>query len=112
MIAATATATSTMRAIAFTGPGRAELVDWPLDPAPLGTDEVSGRTLVTLVSPGTELNGYLAERAAPGLSGYTAIMEVDAVGSEVHDLAPGDRVFCMGPHASRQRAPRAMVVPL
>ena len=103
---------STMRAIAFTGPERAELVDWPLDQAPLRADEVAGRTLVTLVSPGTELNGYLAERTTPGLSGYTAVMEIDTVGADVSDLKPGDRVFCMGPHAARQRTARSMAVPL
>ncbi len=99
-----------MRAIAFSGPERAELVDWPLDQNPLRADEVAGRTLVSLVSPGTELNGYLAERAKPSLSGYTAVMEIETVGKDVTDLKPGDRVFCMGPHAARQRTARSMAV--
>jgi threonine dehydrogenase-like Zn-dependent dehydrogenase len=107
----TATAAS-MRAIAFTAREAAELVDWPLDPAPLRADEVAGRTLATLASPGTELNGYLAERAQPALSGYAAVFEIDEVGAEVRDLRPGDIVFAMGPHASRQRVARAMVVPV
>jgi threonine dehydrogenase-like Zn-dependent dehydrogenase len=107
----TATAAA-MRAIAFTAKESAELVDWPLDPAPLRADEVAGRTLATLASPGTELNGYLAERAQPALSGYSAVFAVDEVGAEVTDVRPGDIVFAMGPHASRQRVHRSMVVPV
>ncbi len=110
--ALSSTQPATMRAIAFTGSEKAELVYWPLDPAPLRAEEVTGRTLVTLVSPGTELNGYLAARTTPGLSGYTAVMEIDAVGAAVTDLKPGDHVLCTGPHAARQRHARAMVIRL
>jgi threonine dehydrogenase-like Zn-dependent dehydrogenase len=106
------TAAPVMRAIAFTGSGRAELVDWPWDPAPARADELVGRTLVTLASPGTELNGYLAERAEPALSGYAAIIEVEQVGSDVRDVRPGERVFCMASHASRARCSRAAAVPV
>lgn len=94
---------TSMNAIAFVAKERAELVDWALTPTPLGEQDVTGRTLATLASPGTELNGYIAERTEPGLSGYAAVCEIDEVGSAVVDLKPGDRVFCMGAHASRQR---------
>jgi threonine dehydrogenase-like Zn-dependent dehydrogenase len=107
----TATA-APMRAIAFAAKELAELVDWPLDAAPLRADEVAGRTLATLASPGTELNGYLAERSQPALSGYASVFEIDEVGADVRDLRPGDVVFAMGPHASRQRVHRSMAVPV
>jgi NADPH:quinone reductase-like Zn-dependent oxidoreductase len=110
--AATAIAPATMRAIAFTAKERAELVDWPLDPAPLGPDEVAGRTLVTLASPGTELNGYIAERTKPGLSGYASVFVIDAVGSAVRDRKVGDIVFFPGAHLARQRGRAEATVPV
>lgn len=108
----TAALPTSMRAVAFTAKERAELVDWACDASPLRDDEIAGRTLVSLVSPGTELNGYIAERSQPGLSGYAAVFEVDAVGAGVRDVRPGDRCFTMGNHVSRQRCTRATAVPL
>jgi threonine dehydrogenase-like Zn-dependent dehydrogenase len=101
-----------MKAVAFTTKERAELVDWPFDDSPPRAEEIIGRSLVTLVSPGTELNGYIADRTEPGLSGYAAVIEVEAVGPDVKDIRPGDRVFCMGNHVSRQRTTRSGVVPV
>ncbi len=113
MTALPQSAPATMRAIAFTARERAEVIDWPLDTSPLRADEVAGTTLVSLASPGTELNClYLAERTEPALSGYAAIFRIDAVGAEVNDLKPGDVVFCMGNHVSRQRHSRSWVVPV
>jgi threonine dehydrogenase-like Zn-dependent dehydrogenase len=101
-----------MKAVAFLARERAELVDWPMDATPLKAEEVSGHTLATLISPGTELNGYTVERSAAALSGYAAVFAIDRVGAEVTDLRPGDRVFAMGNHVSYQRMPRSMVVPV
>jgi threonine dehydrogenase-like Zn-dependent dehydrogenase len=101
-----------MNAMAFTGARRAELIDWPDPTGPLPPGEVEGRTLVTLTSPGTELNGFIADRNTPALSGYAAVFEIERVGAAVNDLQPGDRVFCMGNHVSRQRCARGNCVPL
>jgi threonine dehydrogenase-like Zn-dependent dehydrogenase len=102
-----------MKAIAFTATERAELVDWPFDDSPPRADEIIGRSLVTLASPGTELNyGYRAARTAPGLSGYAAVITVEAVGPDVKDIRPGQTVFCMGNHVSRHRTTRPQVVPV
>jgi threonine dehydrogenase-like Zn-dependent dehydrogenase len=103
---------ATMAAIAFTGREQAALMDWPLNQAPLQADEVRGRTLATLASPGTELNFYAAEREKPTLSGYAAVFAVEEVGSAVTDLAVGTRCLVMGSHAARQRDRRANFVPL
>lgn len=106
-----------MKAVVFPGPQKAELQDWPSDGAPLKGDEVAGRTLASLISPGTEIShaygGFEGSKAKyPTLSGYATIMEVDAVGATVKDLKPGDRVFRMGPHASRQRGWRGDLLPV
>jgi threonine dehydrogenase-like Zn-dependent dehydrogenase len=102
--------------IIFPAPGRAELEQVPSDSRPLGPDEIAGRTLATLVSPGTELAIYQGRYAGakfPFAPGYAAVFEVQAVGQQVKDLAPGDGAFCMGPHRSFQRASRgeAIAVP-
>ena len=92
-------------AITFTAREQAELLavtDETLEPGP---NEIAGRTLVTLASPGTELNGaYLAE-TFPRYPGYAAIFEVEKIGAEVTGVAVGDLRFCMGRHRSYQRFP-------
>ncbi|MCX5658465.1 MAG: zinc-binding alcohol dehydrogenase [Planctomycetota bacterium] len=111
-----------MKAVVFAAPQQAELSDWDCDGSPLAPDDVAGRTLASLVSPGTEINfayagvdgipGGVSKVKYPTLSGYAAIVEVDAVGADVKDLKPGDHVFQMGTHASRQRGKRANVIPV
>ncbi len=46
------------KVVLFTAPERAELVDEPADARPPRQTEVVGRTLVSLVSAGTELAVY------------------------------------------------------
>jgi threonine dehydrogenase-like Zn-dependent dehydrogenase len=73
------------------------------DERPLGADELAGKTLFTLVSPGTELAGIYLGENHPAQPGYAAVFSVEEVGADVKDIAPGDRLFCMGRHQSRQR---------
>lgn len=103
--------------ITFTARERAELLTLDADPTPLGADEVTGPTLVSLVSPGTELNSHYLGTAFPCHPGYAAVFRVDAVGGNVTDLAAGDVVLTSGPagiggHRSRQRCPRIAAVPV
>jgi threonine dehydrogenase-like Zn-dependent dehydrogenase len=82
---------------------------------PLGADQVGGPTLVSLVSPGTELAiAYLNDTGfpLPADLGYAAVFRVDEVGAEVPGVSVGDVVMSMGPHASWQRQPAARVVVL
>ncbi len=92
-------------AITFTAREQAELLplaDEPSEPAP---NEIAGRTLVTLASPGTELNGaYLGEKF-PRYPGYAAIFVVERVGVDVTGVRVGELRFCMGHHRSYQRFP-------
>lgn len=105
------------QAVTFTALKKAELLPLPPDPKPLEANEVTGRTLVSLVSPGTELNSqYLGEKF-PAQPGYAAVFQVDATGPAVTDLKPGSVVFCTGPagvggHRSRQRCPREAALPV
>jgi threonine dehydrogenase-like Zn-dependent dehydrogenase len=97
-------------AITFTAREQAELLPLPdetVEPAP---NEIAGRTLVTLASPGTELNGAYIGQQFPRYPGYAAIFEVERIGSEVTGVAVGDLRFCMGKHRSYQRFPVATTV--
>ncbi|NUQ01643.1 MAG: zinc-binding alcohol dehydrogenase [Armatimonadetes bacterium] len=97
-------------AVFFTAPEKAELLAAPRPTTPLAPDEVAGRTLASLVSPGTELqSGYLGERF-PSSPGYAAVFEITAVGDDISDLQPGERALVMGPHRSWQRQKRPNVV--
>jgi threonine dehydrogenase-like Zn-dependent dehydrogenase len=73
----------------------------------LGPYDILVRTRLTQVSAGTEVNAIRARRSGVLLGevadlplGYTSVGVVEAVGSEVTGLAPGDRVLGEGPHAS------------
>lgn len=74
------------------------------DPAP---DQILVRTVLTQVSAGSEMNVIRRRRTATpeaqsGFAlqgiGYTAIGYVEAVGREITDFVPGDRVLCSGNH--------------
>lgn len=69
----------------------------------LGNNEVEGRTLVSLVSPGTELNANFRGKNFPNRSGYACVFEIERVGKDVTEFKQGDRVFCQGNHSSLQR---------
>jgi threonine dehydrogenase-like Zn-dependent dehydrogenase len=102
-------------AVRFMAPQVAQLVERPLDGRPLGATEVAGRTVVSLISPGTELAGYQglwSWTTLPTDTGYAAVFAVERVGAEVKDLRAGDLALCMGGHRLHQRHERQSVVPL
>lgn len=102
---------ATFAQLAVTGPECVELVDSPR--LPLGPTQVAGPTLVTLVSPGTELAyAYTATQGFPLRPGYAAVFRVEEVGTEVTGLTPGATVFCMGPHAAWQQVEAKAALPL
>src|SRR5579884_3969468 len=98
--------------VVFRAPNQAVLEPFELDDAGLGPTEVVVRTRVTLISPGTELanlhdrlsvNTDSPTRAYPVRNvGYANVGTVVAAGAEV-GVAPGQRVYTMGNHASLVR---------
>jgi hypothetical protein len=75
-------------AITMTAKEKAELL--PIEPpGALKPSEVRGRTLVTLVSPGTELAwNYLgnqpgSDRPFPNRPGYAAVFRAEEIGADV-----------------------------
>ncbi len=111
----TVTSEPSARRIVFPARECAALEPYALEAGPLAPGEVAGPTLVTLVSAGTELAGYLGQHPWSGFPlypGYAAVFQVQAVGSEVQSLRPGDLAFVMGQHQSWQRAAAEQVLPL
>jgi threonine dehydrogenase-like Zn-dependent dehydrogenase len=102
----------TETAVTVTAREQVELLPIERDPSLLGPHEVTGRTLATLISAGTELAGAYQGTRFPTTLGYAAVFEVEAVGAEVSGLSVGDLAFCMGPHRSFQRQSRDRVVPV
>lgn len=100
-------------AIMITAHQRAELLPIDREDRPIDTNEVCGRTLSTLISPGTEINSaYLSTEGFPRAVGYAAIFRVEEIGSAVKDINLGQLVFCMGNHRSYQRTSRNVVIPV
>ncbi len=83
-----------------------------------GADDVLCETLVSAISPGTELAAYVGlpplrdGPAYPRLQGYCNVGRVLAVGEQVRHLAPGQRVLSFQSHRSHfvMPADEALVV--
>jgi len=101
-----------MKRIAITAYKTAQVVE--VDPlaAPLPPKDVRGRTLVSLTSPGTELNYCYLGKQFPSYPGYATVFVAEEVGSEVTDIPAGSLVFGPGCHQERHQMPRDNVVPL
>lgn len=90
-----------VREVVFVGQNHVEVLEREADLSP-GPQQVLLRTLYSFVSTGTErakLTG-LQRIAYPWVAGNRAVAEVIAVGSDVSDVKPGDRVLAHTPHAS------------
>jgi 2-desacetyl-2-hydroxyethyl bacteriochlorophyllide A dehydrogenase len=106
--------------IVFPEPGKVEIETFSVDERDLGPTDVVVRTLVTAISPGTELARLsgkglgLVDMPEPArfLPGYANIGTVLAVGADV-SVQPGERVYTMAHHASVARvdARRQLCVP-
>jgi threonine dehydrogenase-like Zn-dependent dehydrogenase len=96
--------------IHFIGNGVANLesLDRPDRPA---KGYVLGKTLYSLISPGTELQmGYLDEHDQPITTGYASVLQVQQVHDSVTSVKTGDIVFCMYNHQSFQHVPASEIV--
>ena len=95
-----------------TARNQVELVSEVREPTPLSTHEVAGPTVMTLLSPGTELACLDREFTTRWAMGYAAVFRISECGSEVTSLQPGQLVFAMGNHRSWQRLHQSQVIPL
>ncbi|CCN73757.1 zinc-binding dehydrogenase [Vibrio nigripulchritudo] len=95
--------------IVFTAPNTAEL--WEFELPPLGETEIRGRTVCSLISPGTE-TAWFTQGEYPLKPGYAAVFEAQELGRKVSSIKPGQLVLCMGGHRSAQQFDEKYVVPL
>jgi len=100
-------------AIRITGKQLADLgtLEKPERPAP---GHLLGKTMYSLISPGTELHAlFLKDLTEPVYPGYASVFEVEQMAGDVEGFEPGDRVFCMHNHQSFQHIPAsdAVLVP-
>lgn len=80
---------------------------------PPDSHEVMGETVVSLISPGSELAGcYFGNPPFPKFPGYAAVMKVTDIGAQVDTVQPGDYVFFSGQHQRYQKTSLASVLPL
>lgn len=88
------------------GPRQLELRKEDLESGSLGPRQVLCETLVTAISPGTELAAYAGSPALrggtgyPRLQGYCNVARVVAVGARVGEVRPGHRVLSFASHRS------------
>ena len=91
-----------MRQYLFTKQKTVELVERELFPGP---EQVGGKTLVSLISAGTEINGPYWNTQGweyPLSCGYSAVFQIDYVCENAQGLKKGDLAFCCGNHADYQ----------
>jgi threonine dehydrogenase-like Zn-dependent dehydrogenase len=81
-------------------------------PGALGPNEVRGKTLYTLISPGTELAAFYQGSRFPGYPGYAAVFQVEQAGAQVQSIGEGDLLFCMGRHQSFQQVEAISTLPV
>lgn len=83
-----------------------ELVEEEIHPEKeLGEYEIAGTTLYSLVSAGTEINGYyenVFDWPYPIGMGYSAVFRVEKTGAKVTEFQLGDLAFTSGLHSSWQ----------
>ncbi len=104
-----------MKAVAVTITRKETVELLPVDlPPSIGPNEVRGRTIVSLVSPGTEVHcNYLGLGGRfPSTPGYAAVFQAEQVGTDAGHIKPGTLLFCMGAHRSVQQLPASDVVPV
>ena len=95
--------------IVFRSNSKVELVGY--EEEPLGTDQIRGSTICSLVSQGTEL-AWLDGSDFPIRPGYGAVFQVEEMGSRVVNTELGQLRFCMGAHRSAQQHQECHTLPL
>ena len=100
-----------MKKVEIVFPGRQQFELQPYEERSLGNHEVRGRTLATLISPGTELAWATGDNY-PIRPGYSAVFEVDECGNDVVGMTRGERLFCMGAHRSSQQFDTRYALPV
>lgn len=88
------------------GPRDLYLREETIDLGAVGDTEVVGKTIVSVISPGTEIAAYIGApplrpmKIYPRVNGYCNVAEVLAVGKDVEGIKVGDRISTHQSHRS------------
>ena len=88
------------------GPKNLKMEEEEIDINSISPTDIVGKTIVSIVSPGTEIAAYIGApplrpmKVYPRVNGYCNVAEVIAVGSEVKNIKLGDRVSTHQSHRS------------
>jgi len=88
--------------VKFVSKGKAELLTEELQYGKLEGTKILGKTIISLISSGSEAGGYMADfkpEQYPMETGYAAIIEVIEVGDMVSNVSVGDKLFASVPHS-------------
>lgn len=92
---------STNYSVIFTERQKAELISSAYNERP-ASHEIIGKTLVSVISNGSETGGFMGYGGSEGLypceTGYANILQIIETGSDITDLHPDDLVFSLTPH--------------
>lgn len=98
------------------GPEKIEFTETVLDEREFGPDEIIAKTLVSAISPGTELAAYMGKpplrpgRQYPRLLGYCNVAQIMVVGNAVVGCAVGDRILTGQSHRSLFKIPTNEII--
>ena len=98
--------------VIFTSPQKAELLQTPFEAKP-ASGEIIGKTLVSVISSGSEGGGfmnYFGGGDYPCETGYAGILEVVETGGNVKGIVKGDRVFAQTHHKLYHCIPAESVI--
>lgn len=101
--------------VKFVSRGKAALIEEPLPERELAGREILGRTLVSLISSGSERGGYMdyfGGNKYPMETGYAVVMEAIETGSLVEGVKPGDLLFASAPHSLYNIVTDDQIVPV
>lgn len=82
-----------------------EILEENIDVENLAPDHIAGPTVFSMISAGTEINGFYLDVfnwGFPKKAGYTVVFRVEHLGKDVQGIEKGDLVFFMGNHQSYQ----------
>lgn len=104
------------RSVRFVNKQQAAFLTEPLEQASPAAGEILGKTVVSLISTGSERGGYMDyndNMAYPQVTGYAAVLEVQHVGEGVASVKPGDLIYASTPHTlySIVKAEDALLLP-
>lgn len=94
------------KAVIINCPNSVDLIEEDIDDQSLKADELFIESIVSVISPGTELSrvyGLKKGATYPARPGYCCVGKVIRKGSDVNAVEEGDRVLFLGTHASHHR---------